>query len=292
MKLHCVSEITPLKAVLLKHPRPAFCSQREIDQQWQELRFTRAPDLAQAIAEYDAFVALLQQAGAETVFLLEDNCGLDSIYVRDAVVITARGAIICNMAKPQRRDEPKALQQFFTEHGMQILGAITGTGRLEGGDVALLDERTIVVGEGYRTNAEGIRQLRALTQDHIDEMMVVPLPHWNGPEDLIHLMSLLSPVAEDIAVVYSRLMPVRFREYLLGRGTTLVEVPDEEFLSMGCNVLAVAPRKCIMLAGNLKTRARLEARGVEVFEFAGEHICLRGGGGPTCLTRPLYRKNS
>ena len=141
----------------------------------------------------------------------------------------------------------------------------------------------------YRTNLEGIRQLREILGDCIREVIPVPLPHWRGPADVFHLMSIISPLDQDLALVYSPLMPIAFREVLLAHGIELVEVPDAEFDSMGGNVLALAPRKCLMLSGNPVTRERMEAHGVEVIEFSGEEISLKGGGGPTCLTRPLVR---
>jgi N-dimethylarginine dimethylaminohydrolase len=159
----------------------------------------------------------------------------------------------------------------------------------ERGDVLWLDERTVVVGRGYRTNDAGISQFRDLLGTAVDEVIVVPLPHWRGPGDVFHLMSIISPVDHDLAVVYSPLMPVTFRELLLERGMSLVEVPDEEFATMGANVLALGHRRALMLSGNPVTRRRLEAAGVEVMEYDGENISTKGGGGPTCLTRPLLR---
>ena len=173
--------------------------------------------------------------------------------------------------------------------GYPIAGRIAPPGLLEGGDVIWLDRRTVAVGRGYRTNDEGIAQLRLLLGDSIDELIVVPLPHWRGPGDVFHLMSMISPVDRDLAVVYSPLMPVTFRETLCARGITLVEVPDDEFETMGANVLAIGPRRCIMVAGNPMTRARLEQAGAQVAEYEGLDISLKGGGGPTCLTRPLQR---
>jgi N-dimethylarginine dimethylaminohydrolase len=170
-----------------------------------------------------------------------------------------------------------------------ILGKIHGSGRLEGGDVLWVDAHTLAVGQGYRTNGEGIRQLGELLGDAV-EIVAVPLPHWTGPDDCLHLMSFISIVDDDLAVVYSRLMPVPFRERLIAWGFTLVEVPDEEYDSFACNVLAVAPRKCIMLAGNPVTQSRLQGAGAEVWTFDGEEICLKGTGGPTCLTRPIWRR--
>jgi len=173
--------------------------------------------------------------------------------------------------------------------GVPIVGRIGGAGRLEGGDVAWIDERTVAVGRGYRTNGEGIRQLRGLLGSGVDRVVPVPLPHWRGPGDVFHLMSMFSPVDRDLAVVYSPLLPVPFRDLLCQRGYRLVEVPDEEFETMGCNVLAVGPRRCVALEGNPLTRRRLEAAGAEVHVYRGREISAKGGGGPTCLTRPLFR---
>jgi N-dimethylarginine dimethylaminohydrolase len=194
------------------------------------------------------------------------------------------------MGKPQRAGEPAMHEATLRALGCTIIGAIEAPGQLEGGDVIWLDERTVAVGRSYRTNDSGIAQLRALLGDSIDELIIVPLPHWRGAGDVFHLMSIVSPVDRDLAVVYSPLMPIPFRERLLERGITLVEVPEEEFDTMGANVLAIAPRRCVMVAGNPITRARLEAAGAQVFEYEGSEISLKGGGGPTCLTRPLERR--
>jgi N-dimethylarginine dimethylaminohydrolase len=284
------SETGALTRLLLKHARDAFRGQEAAHAEWETLRFTAEPKVARAIDEYERFVAMLRASGTEIAFLDEaDDTGLDSIYVRDAAIICDRGAILCRMGKRQRQGEPAAQEAAFRRMGVPILGAIQSPGTVEGGDVAWLDERTLAVGRGYRTNDEGIAQLRRLLGDAIDELLVVPLPHWRGPGDVFHLMSIISPVDRDLAVVYSPLMPVPFREALLERGISLVEVPDEEFDSMGCNVLAIAPRRCVMVRGNPITRTRLERAGCEVLEYEGTEISLKGGGGPTCLTRPIAR---
>ena len=287
------SDVGAISRLLLKHPREAFRDAASIAQQWRPLNFTAPPDLARAIAEYDRFVEALRQCGATVDFLpVTDTTGLDSIYVRDASVVCDRGAILCRMGKPAREGEPAAQETALTSLGYPIVGAISPPGRLEGGDVVWLDCRTIAVGRGYRTNDEGIAQFRRLLGDSIDELIAVPLPHWRGPGDVFHLMSIISPIDDDLAVVYSPLMPVAFRELLLARGTTLVEVPGEEFDSMGANVLATAPRRCLMLKGNSTTRQRLEKAGADVVEYEGANISIKGGGGPTCLTRPLRRIDS
>ncbi len=285
------SEVGTIKRLLLKSPQQAFVSVKNIDAQWQELNYAGAPDFAAALREYERFVDLLKQHQPEIEFLpTNEAAGLDSIYVHDPALITNHGAILCNMGKAQRRGEPAAMGEFFPKMNVPILGAIAGEGRLEGGDVVWIDEWTLAVGRGYRTNEEGIRQLQQLLNDLVDEVIVVPLPHWRGPDEVLHLMSLISPIDDDLALVYSKLLPVPFREWLLARGFKLLEVPDEEYESMGCNVLAVAPRKCIMLAGNPRTKALLMNEGVEVWEYAGEEISRKGAGGPTCLTRPIWRE--
>ena len=209
--------------------------------------------------------------------------------MRDASVVCERGVILCSMGKPQRAWEPRAQGEAFAAWGIPVIGEIRRPGKLEGGDVVWLGRRSVAVGRGYRTNAEGIAQFRALLGDAIDELIEVPLPHWRGPGDVFHLMSIISPVADDLAVIYSPLMPVPFRELLLERGIVPVEVPDEEFEAMGANVLALEPRRCVMVAGAPRTRTLLERAGAEVIVYAGDEISLKGGGGPTCLTRPLVR---
>lgn len=291
MRFGCQSMVKPIKRMLLKHPKDAFLSPENIAAQWQELNYLSAPDFAKALDEYERFVSLLSKTIRELDYLPSHaQTGLDSIYIRDPVTVTERGAILCNMGKEQRRREPAAIGEYLPQIGVPILGRISGDGTLEGGDVVWVDERTLAVGRGYRTNDEGLRQLRELTADIVDEIVVVPLPHWNGPADVLHLMSFLSPIDHDLALVYSRLMPVPFREWLLARGNRLVEVPDEEYDTMACNVLAVAPRKCIMLEGNPRTRELLEAEGVEVRVFGGAEICAKGAGGPTCLTCPILHE--
>jgi len=284
------SEVGAISRMLLKHPQAAFGDTASIERQWRALNFTAPPDLARATAEYDRFVALLNQNGVGMEFLSDtETSGLDSIYVRDASVVCDRGAIVCRMGKPARETEPAAQEAALRAIGYPIAGRIEAPGRLEGGDVLWLDRRTIAVGRGYRTNDEGILQLRRLLGHAIDELITVPLPHWRGPADVFHLMSIISPVDDDLAVVYSPLMPVAFREFLIARGTTLVDVPDEEFDTMGANVLALAPRTCVMLNQNPLTRERLEKNGATVIAYEGSDISLKGGGGPTCLTRPLKR---
>ncbi|MDH4063137.1 MAG: arginine deiminase family protein [Acidobacteriota bacterium] len=287
------NEFGTLGRVAIKHVRDTFVDQRTIDAEWRALNFSAPPDVERAMREYDHFADLIASSGAEVLMLPRaSGVGLDSIYARDASISTPHGMVLGGMGKPARGAEPAAQGAAFEAWGLRVAGAIEAPGTLEGGDLIWLDRRTVVVGRGYRTNDEGIRQLRAMLGDAIEELLVVPLPHWRGPADVFHLMSIISPIDADLAVVYSPLMPVPFREWLSDRGIAFVEVPDEEFDRMGANVLALGPRRCVMVDGCPETRARLERAGAEVHVYRGEEISLKGGGGPTCLTRPIGREES
>ena len=291
MKFGSQSEVNQIRSLLLKHPRDAFISQKNIQAQWKELNYSKPPDHRKATEEYDDFVGILRKFIPEVHYLPQDDrTGLDSIYVHDPLIITDKGAVLCSMGKEKRQAEPSAAGEFMEELGIPIFGTIKGEGKLEGGDLVWMDEHTVAVGSGYRTNQEGIRQLKELTEGLVDEFIVVPLPHWKGPEDVMHLMSLISPVRHDLAVVYPRLLPVPFRDWLMKRGIQLIEVPDSEFETMACNILAVRPGMCLMIEGNPRTKQMLEAEGIEVLEYKGEEISRKGAGGPTCLTRPLLRE--
>ena len=284
------SEYHHLSSVLLCQPEIAFHSAEKIDSQWQELNYLNAPDLARAKVEYRNFVAILETAGTTMEYLPNhEQLSLDVLYCRDASIATEFGMVLCRMGKKARGVEPESHKNLFDQLNIPVLGSIEAPGTLEGGDVAWVDERTLAVGQSYRTNIEGIYQLKAMLEPRGVDIVQVDLPHYQGPEDVFHLMSVFSPVDEDLAVIYSPLMPISFRNFLIKKGYDFVEVPDEEFLSMGCNVLAIAPRKCLIVDGNPKTEAELKSKGCEVLPYAGNEISLKGGGGPTCLTRPLMR---
>lgn len=279
-------------SVAVKSPRAAFGDADTIARTWRELNFVAPPETARAIQQHEEFVAALRTSGAEVLQLPADSVTtMDSIYVRDAAVLAPDGVVLCAMGKPQRATEPIAQSRAFDHAGIPVAHAIQPPGTLEGGDVVWFDSRTVAVGRGYRTNDEGIRQYRAWLGDAVDEYLVVPLPHWRGPADVFHLMSMISPVDRDLAVVYAPLLPVPFRDWLQRRGIAMVEVPADEFDSMGANVLALGPRECLMVDGNPKTRAALERAGARVTTYDGSEISWKGGGGPTCLTRPLVRSH-
>ena len=284
------SEYLQLESVYLKSAEEAFISNQYLEKQWDELNYVSCPDFDLAIEEYKSLKKYFEEQQVSIhYFPKDDQVKIDSIYCRDASIATDFGFIICNMGKGGRINEPKSHLTAYQKNNIPVLGEIQFPGTLEGGDVAWLDKQTLAVGHTYRTNEEGIAQLKELLEPKGIKIIVAELPHYNGKNDVFHLMSILSPVDKNLAVVYSPLMPIKFRNELLRRGFELIEVPEDEFESMGCNVLAIAPRKCIAVKGNIKTQKLLEAAGCEVIVYKGSEISTKGGGGPTCLTRPLLR---
>jgi N-dimethylarginine dimethylaminohydrolase len=284
------SEYGHIESILIKRPEDAFISQDKINAEWEDLGFLQAPDLNGALSEYHFFESILSSVIPE-IHRLPPNSTvtLDSIYCRDAAIITDHGLILCRMGKQQRLYEPLAIQEYCINNNILVLGEIYEPGTLEGGDVAWIDEQTLAVGHTYRTNKDGILQLKTLLDPLDIEVVVVDLPHYRGPSDVFHLMSIFSPIDRDLAVVYSPLMPIAFRNKLLDLNFYLIEVPDEEFESMGCNVLAISPRNGIIPEGNPKTAELMRKAGCNVHSYPGKDISIKGGGGPTCLTRPLKR---
>ena len=286
----CQSMVGKIERVLIKHPKDAYHNQSRIDSQAQQLNYLDKPNYNKAITDYEQLINIFESNNIEIHYLSFDHkTSLDSIYTHDPCIVSNGGVILSNMGKKDRQTEPENIASYFKSIDIPILGRIESPGTLEGGDVIWIDEKTVAVGEGYRTNAEGIRQLKSILKPYIDTIIIVPLPHWTGPSDCLHLMSNISPIDTDLYLVYSRLIPVSFRQYLLERGIQLVEVPDQEYDSMGCNVLAISPRKVIMVSNNPITQKRLEDEGVEVYMYDGSEISIKGAGGPTCLTRPFMR---
>ena len=284
------SMVAPLRRVVVKRPEDAFRNSEEINREWRNLAYVRPPELARASAHHARFVRLMTEAGAEVLYLSADHrTGLDSLYAHDPVLITDRGAVIFRMGKAARRGEGPAFADALRVWNVPILGSLDGDATAEAGDMLWLDHKTLLVGRSFRTNAAGITKLSDLLVPLRVQVIPVELPYWNGPQDVLHLMSFISLLDTNLAVVYRRLLPVPLFELLNTRGFELVDVPEEEYGKMGCNVLAISPRRVIMVSGNPITRSRLESAGCHVSEFDGSEICLPGAGGPTCLTRPLLR---
>jgi dimethylargininase len=270
-----------LRRVLVRAPRA------EDLHGWRACSWRSEPDASAIVREHEAFCSLLESAGAEVLFAESAAYGNpDAIYTYDPALVSDEGALLLNPGKEIRRGEPSALGEDLERAGVPIAGGLNGTEWAEGGDFCWLDERTLLAGRGYRTSSDGIWAVERLLNGV--EVLVFDLPHWHGRDEVMHLLSLLSPVAEDLAVAYPPLLPVRLAQLLEERGIEIVPVPDEEFESMGTNVLALAPRVALMVDGNPETKRRLEKAGAEVLVYEGEELS-KGDGGPTCLTRPILR---
>lgn len=290
MKYGSQSMVGKLETVMIKKPEQAFISQENLNENWEKFAYFGCPDYETVLSEYAVFEKFLRDNVPNVWCLPEDDrTGLDSIYAHDSLKVTSKGAIYFPMGKELRSKEFLATKAFLEEKGIPTLGVITAPGKMEGGDILWLDEKTVLIGRGYRTNDEGIRQFKELTKDVIDEYIIVPMPHGDGEDACLHMMSIISMVAEDKAVVYSKYMPVFLRELLIERGIQLFECNDEEYDYLGSNLLALEPNKVIIIDGCPDITKQLRDAGVEVLTYEGKEVSYRGTGGPTCLTCPVYR---
>lgn len=277
--------VAPLKRVMVVSPKPF-----PTGLSWQSYHYFHAPDDQQTQSEHAAFRAILEAEGAEVVVADSQDPSLqDAVFAYDPSIMTPHGAIITRMGKPLRLPENTLHAEMYKGLGIPILGQIEAPGLLEGGDTFWLDDRTLAVGRGYRTNLEGIFQLEALLKPHGIEVLAVDLPYFTGPEACMHLMSLINLLDYNLAAVYERFMPVALMEALKARNIRWIAMPEEEFFSLGNNILTLSPRRVLMAAGNLESQKRLQEAGCHVITFSGEELCKNREGGPTCLTRPLLR---
>jgi dimethylargininase len=277
----CQSMTGELRRVLVHAPRAEDLSG------WRAFGWRSEPDAGAIAREHEAFCELLEGAGAEVVLAESPVDGNpDAIYTYDPALVADGGALLLNPGKEGRRREVDAMADDLERMGVPIAGRLRDPEWAEGGDCCWLDEQTLLVGCGYRTNEAGIASLRDLLPDV--DVIVYDLPHWHGRSEVMHLLSLLSPLAPDLVVAYAPLLPTRLAQLLEERGIEVVAVPDEELGTLDTNLLALAPRVALAVDGNPRTRERLERAGVEVLTYRGEELS-KGDGGPTCLTRPLLR---
>lgn len=260
---------------------------------WEEFGYLRPIDHDVAVQEHTAFRRILSDAGVEVITGEIDDARLqDAIFPYDPVFTTNAGAVLTRMGKRLREAEVDLAETSMREIGVPIAGRIEPPGTLEGGDCLWIDTRTLAIGRGYRSNASGIQQMREIMAPSGVDVIGYDLPHWHGPAECLHLLSMISMIDDDLAVVYTPLMPVALVEALQERGIEMVEIPDEEFATQGCNVLALGPRRCVLLRENTISAERLRAAGCEVTTYAGDEISHNRTGGPTCLTRPILRRES
>jgi N-dimethylarginine dimethylaminohydrolase len=274
--------VSKLEHVLVR--TPTTVGNFVADAQWRE------PDRDALVREHSEFVNLLSSLGC-TVHTAQAVDGLvDAVYMHDPMIMTPHGAILLQMGKRVRQPEPAQIRKDLERIGVPILGELTGSAIADGGDKVWLDAKTLLIGHGYRTNGEGIAQIRKMLAPYGVEVHAFDLPHFQGPDAVLHLMSVLSPISQDRAVVYEPLAPIRLLEFLKSRNITWLTVNDTEIHTQGANILTVEPNVVVLAAGNPEIEGKLRKSGVTVHIFNGANVAVKGDGGPTCLTAPLLRR--
>jgi N-dimethylarginine dimethylaminohydrolase len=276
--------------VLVCSPRAAGWNDPGGVAKWQALGFHHAPDFAIAQTQHEILCRELEAAGAEVVQLSPSpDLSLDAVYTHDPSLATDHGLIAMRPGKPNRVTEAGHHAIFCETLHMPTLGAIVSPGATEAGDILWLDSKTLLIGNGYRTNAAGIQQMRHLLASHGVEVLSAPLPYGPGPSACLHLMSLISLLDEHTAIVDLPWLAVETVELLKSRGYNFIEIDPSERDTLACNVLALGNKRLLAIEENVKTNARLRQAGFDVRTFPGSELCINGSGGPTCLTRPLLR---
>jgi N-dimethylarginine dimethylaminohydrolase len=284
------SMVGKLERVLVCSPRTAGWNQPERAARWKELGFQHAPDFAGAQSQHEALCRELETAGAEAIEMPPaPDLSLDAVYAHDASLPTDYGLIVMRPGKPTRTAEGPRHASFCDALCIPALGQITSPGTTEAGDIVWLDPKTLLIGRGYRTNAEGIQQIRDLLAPKAVEVLSAPLPYGPGPSACLHLMSLISLLDEHTALVDLPWLVVETVELLQARGFAFIEIDPSERDTLACNVLALGNNRLLAIEENHKTNARLCDAGFDVRTFPGSELCINGSGGPTCLTRPLLR---
>jgi N-dimethylarginine dimethylaminohydrolase len=275
---------------LVCSPRAAGWDSHEAADKWEELGFLHPPNFEVAQSQHGEFCSQLELAGAEVIHLTgSPELTLDAVYTHDASFMTDYGVIVMNPGKRSRSAEGKHHCGILESLGIPIYGTVNEPGITEAGDILWLDSDTLLVGNGYRTNAEGIAQLRRLLEPHAVDVISASLPHGTGPSACLHLMSLMSVLDEKTVIVDLPWLSVETVELLKRRELQLIEIDYSERESLACNVLALGSKRLLALEENKKTNQKLRDAGFDVRTFAGSELCIDGGGGPTCLTRPLLR---
>jgi N-dimethylarginine dimethylaminohydrolase len=284
------SMVGRLQRVLVCSPRTAGWNQASVADRWRELGFFHSPEFATAQAQHDELSRQLESAGAEVLHLpAASDLSLDAVYTHDPSLASDHGLIGLHPGKANRIPEAQRHVEFCRSIGMPILGFIHPPGKTEAGDMVWLDPTTLLIGQGYRTNAAGIAQIRALLQPYGIEVLSAPLPYGPGPSACLHLMSLMSLLDERTVLVDLPCLAVETVELLQSRGYRLIEIEYSERDTLACNVLSLGDRRLLALEDNRTTNQKLRQAGFDVRTFPGSELCVNGGGGPTCLTRPLLR---
>jgi len=279
-----------LERVLVCSPRTAGWNQPERATHWQQLGFQHAPNFTTAQSQHQALSRELEITGAEVIEMPPAaDLSLDAVYAHDASLATDHGLIVMRPGKPNRVAEGPHHSAFCKTLDVPTLGKIAPPGTTEAGDILWLDAKTLLIGHGYRTNAAGIQQMRDLLAPKGVQVFSAPLPYGPGPSACLHLMSLISLLDEQTALVDLPWLAVETVDLLQSRGFKFIEIDASERDTLACNVLSLGNNRLLAIEENHKTNARLGQAGFDVRTFPGHELCINGSGGPTCLTRPVLR---
>jgi N-dimethylarginine dimethylaminohydrolase len=284
------SMVDPLQRVLVCSPRTAGWNEPERAARWRDLGFHHAPNFEVAQSQHEALCRALQAAGTEVIDLPPAaDSSLDAVYAHDASLATDFGLLVMRPGKANRVAEGRNHESFCSRFGIPMLAKVIAPGTTEAGDILWLDARTLLIGRGYRTNAAGIEQVRAILAPRGVEVISAPLPYGRGPSECLHLMSLISLLDEQTALVDFPWLAVETVDLLQSRGFQFIEIDHTERETLACNVLALGEKRLLAIEENRKTNERLREAGFDVRTFPGSELCINGSGGPTCLTRPVLR---
>lgn len=287
------SMVGRLERVLVCSPRAAGWDRQANADRWQELGFFHPPNFAIAQTQHDELCQQLESSGAEVLHLpAASDLSLDAVYTHDPSLASDYGLIGLHPGKVNRIPEAQRHVQFCSGAGIPTFGQIQPPGKTEAGDMVWLDNKTLLIGHGYRSNPAGIEQMRALLRPHGVEVLSAPLPHGTGPSACLHLMSLMSLLDEKTVLVDLPWLAVETVELLQSRGYRFIEIEYSERDTLACNVLSLGDKRVLALEENQQTNEKLREAGFDVRTFPGSELCVNGGGGPTCLTRPLFRVKS
>lgn len=261
---------------------------------WREIGYRRPPDRESALRQHREIEGALVDAGVTLRRIApgefpETPLTPDAVYCHDASFPSPRGMILMRMGKPTRRGEPESHRAAFDRAGIPVVGEVAAPAAAEAGDLVWLDEGTVLAGEGYRTDAAGIRRLRELLAPDGVEVVPAPLPHGGGPGKCLHLMSLLSVLDSRTILADPERLAVPTLKFLAARGFEWIPIVPEERGTMAANVLSLGGGELLAIAANRRTNERLRDAGYRVRVYDGSEISANGGGGPTCLTRPILR---
>lgn len=286
MNLGCQKHSERMTRVMMRRPGDSL-----LNADAQVWHYNEYFDAARAIEQYQGLVDIIEANGTEIEWIGDAGDGLaDAMFTHDPSMVTNAGAILLSMGKDLRQGEIELHRRAYEQFGIPLLGRLEGDARIEGGDAIWLDAETLVIGLGFRSNRAGVDQLNAMLNPHGVKVLGFDLPVWQGEQYCLHLMSVISPLTQNLYLVHAPLIPTALWSLMRQSGIRLIEAPADEFeasLGLSLNVLPLSSRSCVMIDGFSATRAAIEAEGIEVHSFVGDALCIACEGGPTCLTNPL-----